>query len=94
MDGLVPEEIQWRKDKMAYVPDFPEKFKESRAFIDSILNDDQYKHARKAINTSRFKTMYESILNGNGNRSDCRIVTWAVELVVFLQWLEEKEYFI
>lgn len=92
MDGLVPEEIQWRKDKMAYVPDFPEKIMESRAFIDSILNHEKYGHARKAINAHRFKTMYELILNGKGNRSDSRILSWAVELVVFLQWLEEKEY--
>ena len=42
MEGLLPPEIQWRKDKTMYTPDFFERVNTQRPIIEEILNDAAY----------------------------------------------------
>ncbi|UTA66425.1 asparagine synthase-related protein [Emticicia sp. 21SJ11W-3] len=93
MDGFVPQEIQWRKDKKPFVLDFTEKFIQSHTYIDTVLQDASYERSRQALHVDRFKTLYGAILEGKRNNTDCRIAAWAVELVAYLHWLEAKGYF-
>ncbi|HEY1055676.1 MAG TPA: asparagine synthase-related protein, partial [Emticicia sp.] len=92
MQDYVPEEIQWRKDKSAFSPNFAEKFIESKAYITHILTDDAYRNARKYINIDAFKSDCDRLFLGYGNSTRRREAAFVIMLITFLFWLENKNY--
>ncbi len=92
MQDYVPEEIQWRKDKSAFSPNFTEKFIESKTYITHILTDDSYRNARKYINVNALKSDCDRLFLGQGNSSEHREAAFVIMLITFLFWLENKNY--
>lgn len=92
MQDYVPEEIQWRKDKSAFSPNFTEKFIESKAYITHVLTGHSYRNARKYINVTALKSDCNRLFLGQGNSSEYREAAFVVMLITFLSWLENKNY--
>ena len=96
MEGILPPEIQWRKDKQPYTPDFHSRVIKEKLFIDDILNSRSYNFAWKYIDKSKIAYHFKDIkpVNGMGNWMTIggNQVVQGIVAVCFLQWLKKNGY--
>jgi asparagine synthase (glutamine-hydrolysing) len=97
MQGILPEKIQWRKNKHPYTPDFHRRvlnsMQEMLSFMDTIKPDDPL---NKYIDLQRIKSQFYQIQPAKGrkdwDRQTAGIVVKGLIAIRFLHWLEKHEY--
>ncbi len=96
MEGILPPEIQWRKDKQPYTPDFHSRIIKEKSIIDTILNDPSFNFAWKYLDKSKIEQHLEGVkpvqntgewMTNGGNR-----VVQGIIAVYFMQWLKKNNY--
>jgi asparagine synthase (glutamine-hydrolysing) len=93
MEGILPPEIQWRKDKQPYTPDFHSRIIKEKSIIDTILNDPSFNFAWKYLDKSKIEQHLEGVkpvqntgewMTNGGNR-----VVQGIIAACFLKWLKK-----
>ena len=96
MEGILPPEIQWRKDKLPYTPDFHRRIIKEKQFIGAILNDPSYRFTWNYIDKNKIEHHIQGIkpvavigdwMTNGGNRLAQGIIA-----VCFLDWLKKNNY--
>jgi len=96
MEGILPPEIQWRKDKQPYTPDFHSRILKGKPFIDTILNAPSFNFAWKYLDKSKIEQHLEGVkpvqntgewMTNGGNR-----VVQGIIAVCFFKWLNKNNY--
>ena len=93
MEGILPPEIQWGKDKQPYTPDFHSRIIKEKSIIDTILNDPSFNFAWKYLDKSKIEQHLEGVkpvqntgewMTNGGNR-----VVQGIIAACFLKWLKK-----
>lgn len=95
MDNITPSEIQWRKDKAPFNPDFFRRFKQQKTEIEYFLSDTKFKSAHKYLDVEKTKTKVAQLFNQDISSvipDLSRNTAYAIELVLFVDWLKSKEF--
>lgn len=96
MEGILPPEIQWRKDKLPYSPDYISRIIKEKQFILSLLQDDAYNDAWKYIDRARIKEHLDSLkpIEGMGSVKEVAAIriSQGVISACFIKWLKESGY--
>jgi asparagine synthase (glutamine-hydrolysing) len=96
MEGILPPEIQWRKDKLPYTPDFHRRIITEKKYIEPMLNDSIYNFVWKYLDKSKIEQHLEGVkpvqntgewMTNGGNR-----VVQGIIAVCFFKWLNKNNY--
>lgn len=96
MEGIVPQEIQWRLDKGPFSPDFFRRFLSQDEYITNLLLQNHQKMGgyvdmeKIRVNLNSLKKMDAS----HETTKQCRLTAYAISVILFLNWLDEKKYII
>lgn len=96
MEGILPSEIQWRKDKMPYSPDYISRVIKEKVFIQKILTSEEYDHTFKYINKHKIIKHLDQIkpIAGMINSREIAAIRIMQGIItcIFLRWLKDKNY--
>jgi asparagine synthase (glutamine-hydrolysing) len=94
MEGILPPEIQWRKDKLPYTPDFHRRIITEKKYIEPMLNDSIYNFVWKYLDKSKIEQHLEGVkpvqnmgewMTNGGNR-----VVKGIIAFLFIIWLKKQ----
>lgn len=96
MEGILPPEIQWRRDKLPYSPNYISRLQESKQFINAIINTEELNFVWEYVDR---KSIIDNIDNlkesaGMGRVSEIagiRILQGVI-CIIFLRWLIDNNY--
>ena len=97
MEGILPHEIQWRRDKLPYTPDFHNRIIKEKLFIDDILNATSLNFAWKYIDKNKIASHVNRVkpVKGMGEwiTSSGNSLVQGIIATCFLAWLKKNNYF-
>jgi len=97
MAGIVPQEIQMRESKGPFSPDFLIRVKLQTAYMKDVLNNIELYKGKKYIDQTLLSNYLNKIELSSDemkieNTANPRQAVWAIKLIFFVKWLEEKGY--
>lgn len=97
MAGMVPQEIQMRESKGPFSPDFLIRVKLQGAQMKDVLNNMELYKGKKYIDQALLSNYVNKIELSSDemtleNSANPRQAVWAIKLLFFVNWLEEKGY--
>lgn len=99
MSGMVPHDIQTRDDKGPFSPDFLIRFKYQEEQVINILKNVKLYNKKKFVNEPLLLNYLSELQLANDEMTSessakARYVTWAIKLLIFIEWLQKKGYVI
>ncbi len=95
MEGVLPPEIQWRRDKISYSPDYIDRIKKNKQFINSVTTSESYNFVWQYFDKAKFPDIEKMESSAGMTRpwdvSGIRI-SQTVIFCVFLKWLTINQF--
>lgn len=96
MEGILPPEVQWRKDKLPYSPDYISRLRDSKQFINAIIDAKEYNFAWQYIDKGSIIDNIDNLKDASGmgrvsEVAGIRIIQGVICLL-FLKWLIVNNY--
>ncbi|MCW3124005.1 MAG: hypothetical protein JWQ38_3497 [Flavipsychrobacter sp.] len=96
MEGILPKEIQWRKDKLAYSPDYINRILKNKQFVNKIIHSDSDTFVSKYIDKNKIVSNIDGLKPIAGVTKPHEIagirIIQGVIACVFLQLLKDNKY--